>query len=89
MLLWGIPLIPHLATSFVRQGCDRFIINNYYTIEDVGIFSLALNLSNVIAIFGSGFNQSNSINLQQYYTINKIILQIPIAMGFFRLLIQL
>lgn len=63
MLLWGIPLIPHLATSFVRQGCDRFIINNYYTIEDVGIFSLALNLSNVIAIFGSGFNQSNSITI--------------------------
>ena len=63
MLCWGIPLIPHLATVFIRQGCDRFIINHYHTIEDVGFFSFALTLANAIMMVGIGFNQSNSVDI--------------------------
>lgn len=63
MLLWGIPLIPHLATSFLRQGCDRYIINYSHTIADVGLFSFALNLANIISMVGYGFNQSNSVDI--------------------------
>lgn len=63
ILLWGLPLIPHLAANFFRQGCDRYIVNNYHTIEAVGLFSFALNLTNVIVMVGAGFNQSNSVLL--------------------------
>lgn len=63
ILIWGIPLIPHLATQFLRQGCDRFIINSYHSIEDVGIFSFALTLANIISMIGFGFNQSNSVDI--------------------------
>lgn len=63
MLIWGIPIIPHLATNFIRQGLDRYIINYYHTIEDVGLFSFALNLANIIIMVGVGFNQSNSVNI--------------------------
>lgn len=63
MLLWGIPLIPHLSINFIRQGFDRYIINFHHGIESVGIFSLALNLTNVIFIIGTGFNQSNSVEI--------------------------
>lgn len=63
MLLWGVPLIPHLATTFIRQGCDRYIVNYYHTIEDVGLFSFALNLANIIIMVGVGFNQSNSVDI--------------------------
>lgn len=63
MLLWGIPLIPHLATTFIRQGCDRYIINYYHSIENVGLFSFALNLANIIIMVGVGFNQSNSVDI--------------------------
>lgn len=63
MLFWGIPLIPHLATIFIRQGCDRYIINEYHSIEDVGLFSFALNLVNIITMIGFGFNQSNSVDI--------------------------
>ena len=27
LLLWGVPQIPHLATNWIRQGCDQYIIN--------------------------------------------------------------
>lgn len=63
MLIWGVPLIPHLASNFLKQGCDRYIINYYHSIEDVGIFSFALNLTTLITMIGFGFNQSNSVSI--------------------------
>ena len=63
MLVWGVPLIPHLATNFIKQGCDRFIINNFHTTVDVGIFSFAMNLATIITMIGFGFNQSNSVDI--------------------------
>ena len=63
MLIWGVPLIPHLATAFIRQGFDRYIINYYHTIDDVGLFSFALTLANIVTMIGHGFNQSNSVDI--------------------------
>lgn len=63
MLIWGVPLIPHMATTFIRQGCDRYIINSTHSITDVGLFSFALNLANIISMVGFGFNQSNSVDI--------------------------
>ena len=63
MLFWGIPLIPHSASNFFRQGCDRYIINAYYDISEVGLFSFALTLCNIIIMVGVGFNQVNSVNI--------------------------
>jgi O-antigen/teichoic acid export membrane protein len=63
MMLWGIPLIPHLSINFIRQGMDRYIINSSHGIESVGLFSFALNLANIIFMIGMGFNQSNSVEI--------------------------
>lgn len=63
MLCWGVPLIPHLSTNFIRQGLDRYIINSSHGMDSVGLFSLALNLTNVIFMVGVGFNQSNSVEI--------------------------
>lgn len=62
---WGIPMIPHAASGWIRQGLDRYIINYYHSIYDVGIFSFALNLSNIIVMIGSAFNSTNSVTLFQ------------------------
>lgn len=63
LLLWCIPLIPHLATNFLRAGCDRYIINSFHSITDVGLFSFALTLANIVVMIGAGFNQSNSVDI--------------------------
>lgn len=70
ILMWGVPLIPHLATSWIKQGGDRYIINYYYTFAEVGIFSFALNLSNIIDMIGSAFNQTNSVSIYQVLSSN-------------------
>lgn len=61
ILCWGIPIIPHLASNWIKQGCDRIIINTHYTSEEVGLFSFALNLVSIITMIGMGFNQVNSL----------------------------
>jgi O-antigen/teichoic acid export membrane protein len=63
LLLYGLPIIPHLSANFIRQGLDRYIISYNHTISDVGLFSFALNLANVIVLIGAGFNQSNSVDI--------------------------
>lgn len=72
MLIWGVPLIPHLTTSFIRQGCDRYIINYFYSIEDVGLFSFGLNIASIITMVGIGFNQSNSVEIYKTLSDNSI-----------------
>ena len=61
--LWGMPLIPHATSIWIRQGCDRYIINDSYTMYEVGIFSFALNLANIMNMVGMAFNSSNSIDI--------------------------
>ena len=60
---WGIPLIPHLATTWLRQGCDRYIINYHYELAEVGLFSFALNMANIIEMMGGSFNANNYVNI--------------------------
>lgn len=63
ILLWSIPLIPHLATTWLRHGCDQYIINYHYSTYEVGVFSFALTLVSVICIIGDAFNATSSVSL--------------------------
>jgi len=65
ILLWGIPLIPHECTTWIRQGLDRYIINGTHSIGDVGLFSFGLNLANIILIVGMAFNNTNVVTIYQ------------------------
>lgn len=58
---FGVPLIPHNVTGWLRQGLDRYFINAFYSTAQVGLFSLSFNFANVITTVGSAFNQTNSV----------------------------
>lgn len=63
ILLWGVPQIPHLATNWIRQGCDQYIVNYSYSAYEVGIFSFTINLVGTITMIGIAFNSSNSVTI--------------------------
>ena len=73
MLLWGIPLIPHLASVWLRQGGDRYLINLYNSVYEVGLFSFALNLTSVIIMIGMAFNQTNSVSIYKILSDKSLI----------------
>ena len=65
IFLWGIPLIPHSISSWLRIGADQNIINSYYGTYEVGMFGFALNLMSIIVTIGIAFNSSNSVSIYQ------------------------
>lgn len=71
--LWGIPLIPHLGAIWIRQGMDRYIIDNHHSTADVGLFSFALNLVSVIIMVGMSFNNTFSVNIYNTLSSDKSI----------------
>lgn len=60
---FGIPLIPHNTSFWLRQGLDRYVINAFATQAMVGLFSFAANLASIIQIVGAAFNASNSVHI--------------------------
>ena len=62
ILFWGLPLIPHLGAIWIRRGLDQYIINYHYSVYEVGLFSFALNVTSIIIMIGSAFNDSNSVS---------------------------
>ena len=62
-LRYGLPLMPHDASFWLKQGLDRYIVNYFWNAAAVGYLSFALNLSAIIAVFGAAFNQANSVNI--------------------------
>ena len=68
---FGIPLIPHSTSFWLRQGLDRYIINYYISQSMVGLYSFATNISNVIQIIGYAFNTSNSVSIYKILSGNE------------------
>lgn len=60
-LSFGVPLIPHTTSFWLRQGLDRYIINACYNSTLVGLFSFSYNFANIIQIIGTAFNATNSV----------------------------
>lgn len=70
LLLFGLPVIPHNMANWVRQGCDRYIIDYFYDTSEVGLFSFALNLLSVITMVGMAFNATNSVTIYKTLSAN-------------------
>lgn len=69
-LLFSLPLIPHNASFWLKQGTDRYIINYFYDTSVVGYFSFSMNLAAIITIIGTAFNATNSVYSFKLLTAN-------------------
>lgn len=58
---YGLPLMPHQISGWLRQGLDRYIVSFFLDVGAVGIFSFAFNFGNIIHMIGHAFNSSNSV----------------------------
>lgn len=65
-LNFGLPLIPHCISFWLRQGLDRYLINFFYNSSVLGCYSFALNFSNIIQMIGAAFNATFSVTIYKY-----------------------
>jgi O-antigen/teichoic acid export membrane protein len=57
-MLFSLPIVPTIINAWVINQSNRIFIERYFTIEDVGIFGLAVKITAVISIFAAAFNQA-------------------------------
>ncbi|MBE9068430.1 oligosaccharide flippase family protein, partial [Leptolyngbya cf. ectocarpi LEGE 11479] len=57
-LSFGLPLIPHALSGWVINYIDRFFIAAMIGMSDVGIYSVAYQIGNIIGILALSFNQA-------------------------------
>lgn len=54
-LHFSLPLIPGLISAFVLNLSDRIFIERYFTLADVGIYSLGYKIAGLISVLASSF----------------------------------
>ena len=57
-LKYGIPLIPLAISTWVIQGSDRFFLARYSTLTNVGLYSLAYNISSAVGMVVFSISQA-------------------------------
>ncbi len=55
---FSLPMVPNLVSSWLMHSANRLILIRYATRADVGIFSMAGQLSNVMRMLSAAFLQS-------------------------------
>lgn len=50
ILAFSLPMLPALLTSWVMNMSNRVFIEQYFTLEEVGLFSIAFKINNVATI---------------------------------------
>lgn len=55
-LLFGVPLLPHLLSSFIINASDRIFITNILDLSKTGNYSVGYQIGSVIDLVSSSFN---------------------------------
>ena len=50
MLQYGLPLIPANLSAFVFNSCDRYFLNYYSTLHEVGLYTLGYSFGMIITV---------------------------------------
>ena len=59
-LFFSLPIIPTILSAWVLNLSDRIFLERYFTLEDVGIYSLGYKIAGLILIFSGAFNLAYS-----------------------------
>jgi O-antigen/teichoic acid export membrane protein len=68
-LSFGLPLLPHNSTVWLRSGMDRYFVSFFFNAALLGVYSFALNLSGLLLMIGTAFNAISSVYI--YKTLSK------------------
>lgn len=57
-LSFSLPILPSLLSAWILNLSDRIFIERYFTLYDVGIYSLGYKMAGIILAFSGAFNKA-------------------------------
>jgi O-antigen/teichoic acid export membrane protein len=57
-LAFGLPLVPHMMSSWAVSAADRLILERFVTLDELGLYSLATSLGMVMNVLVNSFNKA-------------------------------
>ena len=57
-LLFGVNLLPHAFSSWIKTSLDRFFLSDLPDLISNGVYSMAFQISMIVALVGIGFNKA-------------------------------
>jgi O-antigen/teichoic acid export membrane protein len=68
---WGIPLLPHTLSFWLKSGTDKIIITNLMSLSANGIYSVTLTFGGIISLFTTSFFNMYSPKIYEKLTIHE------------------
>lgn len=63
---YGLTLVPHHASYWVKSSVDKFFVLSYFSISDVGVYGLATQLSSILILSFSILSQAYQPFIYRY-----------------------
>lgn len=92
-LNYGLPAVPHLLAAIILNLADRYVIEIYHDMNEVGIYSLAYQLGSIVLFIALAFdkawgpfyfsNASKEDGLKKINEVAKVYLVFIVLMSFF------
>lgn len=57
-LMFSLPLLPHVASGWIIKSSDRIILEKFVSLEEIGVYALAAQVSMVLSLFYQGVNNA-------------------------------
>ncbi|MDO8963193.1 MAG: oligosaccharide flippase family protein [Coriobacteriia bacterium] len=57
-ILFGVPLVPHYFAGWILTFADRYMLERYRSLSEVGLYSLAYNISMILNLVATSINQA-------------------------------
>lgn len=89
-LVFGLPLLPHIGSSWVINSFDKVILEKYIDVGELGIYVLATQIAMVMSLFYASINNAMvprytkllmSGNEKEAKNLNRIFLCVILASG--------
>lgn len=76
MLAYGVMMVPTALSFYVFDLSDRYFINHYWNLTELGLYSIAINIASLLTFFSIALGQAwTPYVLKLYYDSRKIFNQ--------------
>ncbi len=73
MLAYGVMMVPTALSFYVFDLSDRYFINHYWNLTELGLYSIAINIASLLTFFSIALGQAwTPYVLKLYYKSKKI-----------------